>query len=481
MFPGLNRPMPRPAKSTHQPPSGKVEIKPQPGPQVHFLASQADIAIYGGAAGGGKTWSLLIEPTRHIANPKFSCVTFRRTFPMITSEGGLWDESGLIYSALGAQPRVSNLEWLFESGATARFSHLQHEQNIYDWQGSQIPLICFDELTHFSEKQFFYLLSRNRSMCGVKPYVRATTNPDATSWVKKLCAPWVDSHFDGYLGKAKSAELRYFIRQAGEIVWCPKGTPRAKSITFVFASVYDNKKLLEVNPEYLDNLHALPFVEQERLLRGNWDITESGNMFKAEWLVPIVEIPSFFKRLVRFWDLAGTKKDAKDDKKNDPDYTAGALVGQGYDGVFYFLDLILERETPGEIEKLIQRTAESDTERYGRVEIIIEQEPGSSGQYLVDNYRNVVLKGFPCTGYRSTGNKVDRAKPASSATQFGSLKMVLAKWNADFLAMATAFPRKDVHDDPVDALSGAYSVLTAPPDKLIYKPTIISVRSGWTQ
>jgi len=153
----------------------QIEIRPQAGPQENFLATEADIAIYGGAAGGGKTWALLLEPLRHIHNPEFGAVIFRRTYPQIRSEGGLWSESSTIYPAMGGQPRESILDWTFPAGGRIKFAHMQHEINRLDWQGAQIPLIEFDELTHFTKEQFFYMLSRNRSTCGVRPYIRATT------------------------------------------------------------------------------------------------------------------------------------------------------------------------------------------------------------------------------------------------------------------------------------------------------------------
>jgi len=86
-------------------------IRPQPGPQMQFLSSQADIAIYGGSAGGGKTWGLLMEPLRHIGNGRFGAVFFRRTTTQITNEGGLWDESAELYPLLGGHPRTHALEW----------------------------------------------------------------------------------------------------------------------------------------------------------------------------------------------------------------------------------------------------------------------------------------------------------------------------------------------------------------------------------
>jgi hypothetical protein len=150
-----------------------ARIGPQPGPQTQFLSTSADIAIYGGAAGGGKTFAELLEPLRHIGNKDFGAVIFRRTTPQITNEGALWDESGKLYPMLGAKPNQNELFWRFPSGATVSFAHLEHDKTVLNWQGSQIPLICFDELTHFTQKQFWYMVSRNRSMCGVRPYIGA--------------------------------------------------------------------------------------------------------------------------------------------------------------------------------------------------------------------------------------------------------------------------------------------------------------------
>ncbi|HEY1722542.1 MAG TPA: terminase family protein [Magnetospirillaceae bacterium] len=148
-----------------------LRIAPQPGPQSRFLETPADIAIYGGAAGGGKSWALLLEPMRHAFNRNFSAVIFRRNLTQVTNPGGLWDESGKLYAPVGAKPHVQLREWQFRSGARVRFAHLEYESTVYAWQGAQIPLIGFDELTHFSRAQFFYMLSRNRSTGGFRPYL----------------------------------------------------------------------------------------------------------------------------------------------------------------------------------------------------------------------------------------------------------------------------------------------------------------------
>ena len=273
--------------------SEEVHIDAQDGPQYAFACCTADICIYGGAAGGGKTWGLLVEPLRNIHVPDFSAVIFRETFPQIRNEGGLWDESEKMYPLLGAEPTITRLEWKFPSGATVRFAHMDHETDKLNWQGSQIPLIGFDELTHFSKSQFFYMLSRNRSMCGVRPYVRATCNPDADSWVAEFIEWWIDQE-TGYAIPERSGIVRWFVRDGGILLWAddpetliaqvpldPLGNEaEPKSFTFIPALLEDNPALMQADPGYRANLLALPPTDQKRLLRGNWKVR---SMEGAEW------------------------------------------------------------------------------------------------------------------------------------------------------------------------------------------------------
>ena len=162
-------------------------IAAQRGPQTEFLRSPADICIYGGAAGGGKTVGLILEPLRYatrVAN--FTAVFFRRSTPQITNPGGLWDESQNFYPRLGGIPHVGLREWRWPRAGRIKFSHLQFDSTVYAWQGAQIALICFDELTHFTAHQFFYMVSRNRSTCGVRPYIRAHLQPRCRQLGRRL-------------------------------------------------------------------------------------------------------------------------------------------------------------------------------------------------------------------------------------------------------------------------------------------------------
>ena len=253
-------------------------MESQPGPQRTFETTKADIAVLGGAAGGGKTFALLLDPLRYIQRfPGFGAVIFRRTCPEITAEGGIWDQAGEIYPYAGGRPRVGDLTWVFKPfGNTISFSHMEHENTKYNWSSSQICCIEFDELQLFTESQFFFMLSRNRSLCGVQPYIRGACNP-SPDWLKSFLSPWVDDEYDGL--RAASGELRWFVRELGKIKWVPEGTPDAKSVTFVRSTVYDNKILLERNPEYLANLKALPPLEQEQLLHGNWNVRREGLVY----------------------------------------------------------------------------------------------------------------------------------------------------------------------------------------------------------
>lgn len=438
-----------------------------------FLYSNADIGIFGGSAGCGKSFCLLMEPLLYIREVAgFGVVAFRRTTPQLRGEGGLWDTSCQIYPYLDAIPREADLEWIFPPHRNRiKMAHLEHDRNRFDWDSTQIPLILFDQLEGFTETQFWHLVGRNRSTCGVRPYIRATCNPIASGWLHDLvCSYWVGE--DGYPLPERSGVLRWMVRLGDEMLWGDTragiiaevheryGIPERQiyplSVTFVPGLPTDNKILMEKDPAYIAKLHALPRIERERLLMGNWNvIAGAGDYFQRAWCgEPLEKPPEEAKSRVRSWDLASVRPS---EANRDPDWTVGALLART--GKITVIEhAIRRRDTPGAIKDLIVRTAHQDRENYGRqVKIRLAQDPGQAGKAQIADLVEA-LDGFTVMTPRETGDKETRAGPFSSAAEHGLVKYVRGPWNDAYLNELEMFPRGK-HDDDMDATSGGFNVL----------------------
>ena len=437
----------------------QLTLGPQKGPQEKFLKDDSDIVIYGGSAGGGKTFALLLDFLRHYHNSEAGAVCFRRTSNQVRNEGGLWDSSKKIYGLLGAEPKEASLTWVFPKGGKLKFSHLEYNKNVLDWQGAQIPIIYFDELTHFTEKQFWYMLSRNRSVSGIKPYIRATTNPSANSWVKKLVQWYIND--EGLPIPERSGVKRFFIRDDNKLVWSTSKKELEenyfgsipKSFTFIPAKLDDNKILTKMDPSYLANLKALSKVERLQLLDGNWNIEESAGLyFKKEYFEEINAAPKLITT-VRCWDRAASE--FKEGDKGDPDFTVGLKLGVDENNQFYILDIIRERYSALKVEKLILNTAKQDGPN-----CIVKgfQDPGGAGKNEIENFIRM-LSGFQIEVEKINTDKVTSAKPSSAQAEAGNIKVLKSCRNKeDFYIECENFP-DGKHDDIIDALTGAFNYL----------------------
>jgi len=446
-----------------------IIFKPQPGPQEAFLSSSADIVLYGGAAGSGKTFAMILETLRHVTkNAEFSAVIFRRSTTQVRNPGGLWDESLKLYPYCGGNPVAHLLEWRWKKGGKVKMAHLEHGSTVLDWQGAQIPLIMFDELTHFLENQFFYMLSRNRSLSGIRPCIRASTNPDADSWVAALIAWWIEqdpsSPNYGYPIPERSGVIRWFIRINDSLIWGDSrqeligiygSEVEPKSFTFIPAKLADNKILMEADPGYRANLMALSRVERERLLGGNWAVrVMSGMYFKRSEvnIVDIAPLPHDIEMIVRKWDLAATEPC---EGNQDPDWTVGVKMGRLKNGRYIVLDIIRERVRSSKVRELVLRMARNDS--IG-VTIGINQDPGQAGVDQANSYIQL-LAGFKVEVERETGDKVTRADPFAAQWQNGNVDILRATWNEAYFKELEDFPGTG-HDDQVDGSSGAFNMLT---------------------
>lgn len=454
------------------PENGRDEPKqnvlgPQAGPQTMFMASSADIVIYGGAAGGGKTYALLLEALRHKDVKGFGAVIFRKNFTQITAEGGLWDASTKIFSQVpdAHQRKTPKLHWKFDAGAKLTFAHLDREEDLLAWQGTEIAYLAFDELTHFTKHQFLYMLSRNRSTCGVKPYVRATCNPDSDSWVADFISWWIDQD-TGYPIRERSGVVRYMCVLNDVIYWGDSPEDLAekydipptdcKSVTFIASRLEDNKILMTSDPSYLSNLKAMTEVDMERLLYGNWKIkAQAGRYFKRTQVTIIAEAPNDIIMWCRAWDLAATDED----ENGDADLTAGVLMGLRKGGTVVVLNVINQRIKAGDVEKLVYNTALIDRQRYGYQYIVrVPQDPGQAGKVLAGQYVKL-LSGFNVKTLPVSGSKELRATPFAAQWQNGNVEVLLGDWNEEYFSQLESFPESK-HDDMVDASSDSFNELT---------------------
>ena len=455
------------------PSCGAPTIAGIPGPQQDFLDSKAYLVIFGGGAGGTKSFSLFMEAARHVLETNFKAVIFRRTSPEIVQGGGAWDTAASFYPDLGLVGRQAHqfLDWRHPtSGASIKFSHLQYEKDKEKHKGAQYSLICFDELTGFEEEQFTYMMSRNRAAagCSVKGYIRATTNPDADSWVRDWIAPWcVPSH---PLYPTPYGECRYFRRFADEVpddiqpmvlhraeegsrgrqmVWCKEGTPFAKPMTYIPAKMSDNPFL---DSDYEGSVRALSKVERIRLLGEHphcWLIRHSaGEIFNRDWFVKHEDIQPLpiYIHTVRSWDLAVSK--------DCGDYSVGLKVGVTAAGAYGVIDCVRGQWSAARVQQEISKAAKRDGRR---VPIIIEEEKGAAGKSLIAAMRRL-LPQHSVRASPTTGDKIVRSHKASALNEQGLIHLWRGTWREELINELDGFPTAR-HDDQTDALSAAVNAL----------------------
>ena len=443
-----------------------IEMKPQRGFQMEAFKSPADIVIGGGQAGSGKTWWLLAEPLRHLNVPNFAGTIFRRSHQHLTLQGGLWDESKQLYPHFGFKPNNSSLRWTRGNSMSIMLDAIQYEDDVKQWQGAQIPYIAFDEATHFSREMILYLISRNRSTCGVRPYMRMTCNPDPDSFIAELVQWWIGE--DGYPIDERSGKVRYqyierdVIYQYDDINIARESHPAMSkiadplTITFVAGKLDDNKILLEKDPTYKAKLLSLSEVETERLLKGNWKVRPSaGRIVDRAWF-HIVDDAPIGGIECRGWDFAATEKRTL---KDDPDYTASCKIRQ-VGGKYFVFDATEAQISPTEIDRRFINTTLQDAEiQRNDVRYLcrFEIEPGSASRREAERLVGMVA-GIEAEGIDARGDKVTRARGFAAQAKAGNVYLVRGEWNEKFLRHVHSFP-DGKHDDIMDATSLAFNQL----------------------
>jgi predicted phage terminase large subunit-like protein len=415
--------------------------------QKQFLALDCLEALFGGAAGGGKSDALLMAALQYVHVPGYAALILRRTFADLALPGAIMDRAKeWLVGTSDAKWNDNTRTFTFPSGATLTFGYLATEVDKFRYQGAELQFIAFDELTQFTETQYRYLFSRlrRREGVGVPLRMRAASNPGGVGheWVK---ARFVDP---------ATNEGRVFIP-------CNR-----RENPYVDNVAYDAA------------LAALDPTTQKQLDEGDWDVLPPGELFKPEWFTDkgrdLKDIPAGLD-LVLFWDTAATEPSATN---TDPDWTAGVLVGSPRErDAFYILDVCRFRRGPGDTELMLKGHCAIVRDRMkdyggkdggtGAASLIvgIEEEGGSSGKIAA---RALVTKlaGFTVCTVRPDGDKATRARPAATQAQHGNFYFLKAEWNRAFFDELFAFnglePSKGgaAHDDQADALSGAFNLLT---------------------
>lgn len=254
-----------------------VIFSPNEGPQEDFLAAGETDVLYGGAAGGGKSYAMLVDPLRYAHRAAHRALIIRRSMPELRE---LIDKSRELYPKAfpGCKYREVEKLWNFPSGAKIEFGFLERDADVYRYQGQAYSWIGFDEITHLpTEFPWNYLASRLRTTDSeIVPYMRCTANPGGVGahWVKKR---YIDPNEPNHSFKGADGLTRKFIP----------------------ARLEDNPYLAE-DGRYEQMLKALPPTQRKQLLEGNWDVNEGAAFTEFDTELHVItpfQIPIHWERV----------------------------------------------------------------------------------------------------------------------------------------------------------------------------------------
>lgn len=397
-----------------------IKINPTP-KQKAFLWLQSMDAFYGGAAGGGKTVTLLSAALQWVDYPHYNAILFRDTYVNLSMPNSLMDLSFQWLSGTDARWSGDKKRWTFPSGATLSFGYLDNPRDHFNYQSAEFQFVGIDEAVNIRENQALYMFSRLRKAkeSPVPIRFRCASNPPAGEQI--ATGEWV--------------KRRYVDKRT-----------REPGVIFIPAKMEDNPYLNQ--EEYVRSLNNLDSVTRKQLAEGDWEVRHKGKMFSREWFELVDRAPAEGQR-IRYWDLAGTEATSE----KDPCYSSGCKMVKDKNGIYYIESIIRFRKEPLHVEQIVRQTADMDGKG---CTIYMEQEPGSSGKNTIDNYRRRILSEFAFYPDKVSGSKVERAMPLSSQAEAGNVKLVKGAWNRDFLDEIELFPEGKFLDQ-VDSASGAFS------------------------
>ena len=370
----------------------EVVFKPNPGPQTQYLASSEREVLYGGAAGGGKSYATLADPLRDMNNPDFSGLLVRHTTEELRE---LIQKSQELYPKAipGIKWSERKSQWTTPRGGRLWMSYLDKDTDVMRYQGQAFNYVAFDELTQWNSRYAWdYMRSRLRSSSKeLGLYMRATTNPGGPghAWVKKM---FIDP------APANSPFWATNI-ETGETLAFPPGHSRAGEPLFkrrfIPASLFDNPYLAE-GGDYEAMLLSLPEHQRKQLLEGNWDINEGAAFPEFNRNIHVVdpyEIPQSWAKF------------------RACDYGYGSYTGVVWMAVTPSEQLVVYRElycskvTASDLaDMILQAEANDGTIRYGVLDSSLWHNRGDTGPSLAEQMNMKGCRWRPSD--RSRGSRV---------------------------------------------------------------------------
>lgn len=395
--------------------------------QEAFIRLNRLEAFYGGAAGPGKSSGLLAAALKYVDRPGYDAMIMRRTYTELKQPNALMDMTREWIGGKGPRYNQTDHQWTFPSGARLTFGYFATEEDRERYKSAEYDFIGIDEVTGWTEERYLFMFSRlRRALTSTIPTrMRCASNPGGIGheWAKKRFVNPLTRH------------------------------PGA---AYIRAVMTDNPGL-DIEGYLLSLANLMP-LEQDRLIRGDWDAQIAGKYFKRSDIELVEQAPQPVQ-LVRSWDLAATEPASSVD---DPDWTIGVLYSHDVDDGYTIRHVERARLGPAGVEQLTSGTAAHDRFSWrDRVDITIPEDPAQAGKSQADHYQRRVLRGYRVARVRPTGSKEVRARTVAAAAQNKLLRIELGDWPIeDFLATLERFPTKGVHDDDVDALADAHAHVT---------------------
>lgn len=350
----------------------EVIFAPNPGPQTEFLSAAEREVLYGGAAGGGKSFGLLADPLRYFGNGNFNGLILRRTNDELREL--VWKSQELYPKAYpGAKWQEKKSQWIFPSGAKLWMTYLEREEDVLRYQGQAFSYIAFDELTqHATPFAWNYMRSRLRTTDPDLPvFMRATTNPGGPGhgWVKRM---FIDP----------SPPNKAFVAtdiDSGDVLTYPEGHEKAGQPLFyrrfIPATLKDNPYLYDEG-NYEANLLSLPEMQRRQLLEGDWAIADGAAFPEFRPNIHTCEpfdIPDDWRRF-RSCDYGYSSYSAVHWFAIDP----------AYETLYVYRELYLTKHTGRDLARAVLDAERGDNIQYGVLDSSCWHQRGQLGPSIAE-------------------------------------------------------------------------------------------------